>query len=68
MARTSASGEVVHHIEWTLRSESTIWRGFHEPVRPNFYKFATELRKWMLNEPATLPLLVPGNIAFYNPY
>jgi hypothetical protein len=68
MARTSASGEVVHHIEWTLRSESTIWRGFHEPVRPNFYKFATELRKWMQNEPATLPLLLPGNIAFYNPY
>ncbi len=68
MARTTPSGEVVHHIEWALRSESTIWRGFHHPVRPNFYRFATELRKWMQKEPAVLPILLPGNIAFYNPY
>jgi len=68
MARNTASGEVVHHIEWSLRSESTIWRGFHSPVRPNFYKFATELRKWMQKSPAVLPILLPGNTAFYNPY
>lgn len=37
-------------------------------MRPNFYKYATELRKWMQKEPATLPILLPGNIAFYNPY
>lgn len=37
-------------------------------MRPNFYKFATELHKWMQNESAILPILLPGNIAFYNPY
>src|ERR1051325_323082 len=68
MARATPSGEVVHHLEWSLRSESAIWRTFDHPVRPNFYKFATELRKWMQREPATLPILLPGNIAFYNPY
>jgi hypothetical protein len=68
MARTTASAEVVHHLDWALRSESSIWKSFNQPVRPNFYKFATELRKWMLHEPAMLPILMPGNIAFYNPY
>jgi hypothetical protein len=68
MARATRSGEVVHHLEWTLRNESTIWRTFRHPVRPNFYRFATELRKWLQKESSILPILLPGNLAFYNPY
>jgi hypothetical protein len=38
------------------------------PCPAKLLQFATELHKWMQKEPAVLPILLPGNIAFYNPY
>jgi hypothetical protein len=67
-ASRSTNHSKVHHLEWRFRAEAAVWSESGVPLRPNFYRFASELRKWMLREESLLPILLPDNNALTNPY
>jgi len=59
--------KIAYHIEWNFRKEAAVWtRG--RAIRPNFYPFATELRKWMLRSESNLPVFEQRDGRYTNPY
>jgi hypothetical protein len=59
--------KIAYHIEWEFRTEAGVWtKG--RAVRPNFYAFGTELRKWMLRKECDLPVFQKGDGWYTNPY
>ena len=59
--------KIPYHIEWEFREEAAVWKR-RRAVRPNFYPFGTELRKWMLQEKSNMPVFVPDDGWYTNPY
>jgi hypothetical protein len=56
-----------YHLEWELRKEAMIWVT-GSPTAYNFFPFATELRNWMLQQPASLCVFVEGQDKYTNKY
>jgi hypothetical protein len=59
--------KIAYHMEWEFREEAAVWAG-RRAIRPNFYLFGTELRKWMLRKTSNMPMFVSGDEWYANPY
>ncbi|MGC2238983.1 MAG: hypothetical protein WA584_22710 [Pyrinomonadaceae bacterium] len=59
--------KIAYHMDWGVRREAAFWIN-ERPIRVNFYPFATELRNWLLRQPADLRLFSSDENSFSNPY
>lgn len=60
-------GRIAYHVAWELRNEAAIWRA-GAACEPNLYPYGRELRRWLQNEPAFLPVVEVPQSDGRNPY
>jgi hypothetical protein len=56
------------HLLWQLDPQRAVVWSNGKGIRPNFYPYGRELRRWMLRQNWTIPAFPAGKAPFTNPY